>query len=99
MGVDRHWSGKLVSGNYFHLLGARTEDRTTIEDRDAQTPLGDNAAAGITADQVVEIAHLLSGAGSKRPRHVTRRRRPAGRVKTASVPATARGQPGTRRPV
>jgi predicted permease len=42
MGVSRHWSGKLVSGNYFRLLGARMELGRPIEDRDAQMPLGDN---------------------------------------------------------
>jgi hypothetical protein len=42
MGAERHWSGKLVTGNYFRLLGARTEIGRTIEQGDAQTPLGDN---------------------------------------------------------
>ena len=41
-GVERQWSGKLVSGNYFRLLGARTELGRMIEDSDTQTPLGDN---------------------------------------------------------
>ena len=42
MGVSRHWSGKLVSGTYFRMLGARIELGRAIEDRDTQTPLGDN---------------------------------------------------------
>ncbi|MGH9674397.1 MAG: hypothetical protein ACRD44_14550, partial [Bryobacteraceae bacterium] len=42
MGATRHWSGKLVSGNYFRLLGARIEIGRAIEERDAETPLGDN---------------------------------------------------------
>lgn len=42
MGVTRHWSGKLVSGSYFRMLGARIELGRAIEDRDTQTPLGDN---------------------------------------------------------
>ena len=47
-GVERHWSGKLVSGNYFSLLGARMAIGRGIEERDAQTPLADN---------VVVLAH------------------------------------------
>jgi predicted permease len=43
-GVERHWSGKLVTGNYFRMLGARTEIGRPIEERDAQTPLGDHVA-------------------------------------------------------
>jgi hypothetical protein len=42
MGVTRHWSGKLVSGSYFRMLGAHIELGRGIEDRDTQTPLGDN---------------------------------------------------------
>ena len=42
MGVTRHWSGKLVSGSYFRMLGAHIELGRAIEDRDTQTPLGDN---------------------------------------------------------
>ena len=42
MGVTRHWSGKLVSGSYFRMLGAQIELGRAIEDRDTQTPLGDN---------------------------------------------------------
>ena len=42
MGVTRHWSGKLVSGNYFRMLGAHIELGRAIEDRDTRTPLGDN---------------------------------------------------------
>ena len=41
-GITRHWSGKLVSGNYFRMLGAHIELGRAIEDRDTQTPLGDN---------------------------------------------------------
>ena len=41
-GVTRHWSGKLVSGSYFRMLGAHIELGRAIEDRDTQTPLGDN---------------------------------------------------------
>jgi predicted permease len=40
MGVDRHWQGKLVSGNYFRMLGAHMALGRPIEERDAQTPLG-----------------------------------------------------------
>ncbi len=42
VGITRHWSGKLVSGNYFRMLGAHIEFGRPIEDRDTQTPLGDN---------------------------------------------------------
>ena len=42
MGVTRHWSGKLVSGSYFRMLGAHIELGRAIEDRDTRTPLGDN---------------------------------------------------------
>jgi predicted permease len=42
MGISRHWSGKLVSGNYFRMLGAKIEIGRPIEESDARTPLGDN---------------------------------------------------------
>ncbi len=41
MGPTRNWSGKLVSGNYFRMLGARIRLGRPIEERDARTPLGD----------------------------------------------------------
>jgi predicted permease len=41
-GATRHWSGKLVTGNYFRMLGARIEIGREIEERDTRTPLGDN---------------------------------------------------------
>ncbi len=48
MGATRHWTGVLVSGNYFRVLGARIALGRPIEEQDARTPGGDN---------VVVIAH------------------------------------------
>ena len=46
--VDRYWSGKAVSGNYFQMLGARMALGRPIEEQNAAAPLG---------DQVIVIGH------------------------------------------
>ncbi len=48
-GETRHWSGVLVSGGYFRVLGARIAMGRPIEEADARTPGGDN---------VIVLSHL-----------------------------------------